>query len=315
MSDFKNQLSFSKKEQYALILLLIITFILIGLNLIPDLFVQSKVFSPQQLEAIIARHEEELQTLSQNTLSHEFDVIKPDQSVLEQRLTPFPFNPNRLPDSSWRRMGLTENQIRNIKNYESKGGKFYRKEDLKKIYTISEKEYAILEPFIMIPSYGSQRVARASLTESTVNAEPVPETINSAKYKPEIVELNKADSLMLIQLPMVGPWFAHRIIKYREILGGFVDKEQLLEVFGMDQERVSAFEDYLTIDTSRIHPLSINFVDFKDVVRHPYFSYPFTKAIFNHRDRKGMISNFDQLKELVPDSDTLSPYLRYYIKF
>ena len=120
---------------------------------------------------------------------------------------------------------------------------------------------------------------------------------------------------MLIQLPMVGPWFAHRIIKYREILGGFVDKEQLLEVFGMDQERVSAFEDYLTIDTSRIHPLSINFVDFKDVVRHPYFSYPFTKAIFNHRDRKGMISNFDQLKELVPDSDTLSPYLRYYIKF
>ena len=315
MTDFKNQLSFSKKEQFALIILLVFTLILIVFNLVPDFYEQSLVFSPQQLEDVVARHENELSALAKDTQSEDFDITNPDQSAIEQRLNPFTFNPNMLPDSSWRKLGLTESQIRNIKNYESKGGKFYRKEDLRKIYTITDKEYALLEPFIVIPSYGNQRIARATQVQTNTHVRSDSEAQISVNREPKMVELNSADSLQLIQLPMVGAWFSHRIIRYREILGGFVDKEQLLEVFGMDQERISAFEKFVEVDSGRIRPLAINFVDFKEVVRHPYFSYPFTKAIFNHRDRKGMIKDFDQLKALAPVTDTLSPYLVFYIKF
>jgi hypothetical protein len=69
------------------------------------------------------------------------------------------------------------------------------------------------------------------------------------------------------------------------------------------------------VDTTSLEPLQINFAEFKAVVRHPYFSYPLTKAVFNHRDRKGMLQSFDQLMELAPTSDSLSPYLKYYVKF
>jgi hypothetical protein len=315
MSDIKNQLSFSKKEQFALIGLLFLMLVLIGINLIPDIFSKTPAFSKHQLEEIVALHQKEFKALEDAKANESFNAANPDRSVLEQKLNPFPFNPNNLAEDSWEKLGLAPHQIRNIKNYESKGGKFFRKEDLKKIYTISETEYAILEPFIRIPSAGNQRIARASQSPDQTAVKE--ESTMPKEAKPEVVmiEINGADSLQLIQLPQIGPWFAHRILKYREILGGFVDKEQLREVYGMDEERFGAFREFVKVDTTSLEPLQINFAEFKAVVRHPYFSYPLTKAVFNHRDRKGMLQSFDQLMELAPTSDSLSPYLKYYVKF
>jgi hypothetical protein len=315
MTDIKNQLSFSRKEQFALIGLLFLMLLLISINLIPDIFRKTPAFSKHQLQEIVALHQQEFEALEDAKANENFNVANPDRSVIEQKLNPFPFNPNNLAEESWKKLGLTTHQIHNIKNYESKGGKFFRKEDLKKIYTISETEYAILEPFIRIPSAGNQRIARAS--QSPDQAAAVEETVKPKEAKPKImvVELNGADSLQLIQLPKVGPWFAHRILKYREILGGFVDKKQLREVYGMDEDRYSSFSEYVEVDTASLKPLQINFAEFQAVVRHPYFSYPLTKAVFNHRDRNGMLQSFDQLLELAPASDSLSPFLKYYVKF
>ncbi len=289
--------------------------VLIGINLIPDIFSKTPAFSKHQLEEIIALHQQEFKALEDAKANENFNAANPDRSVLEQKLNPFPFNPNNLAEESWKKLGLAAHQIRNIKNYESKGGKFFRKEDLKKIYTISETEYAILEPFIRIPSTGNQRIARASQSPEQAAAKETSTLPKEAKPEVVTIELNGADSLQLIQLPQVGPWFAHRILKYRDILGGFVDKEQLREVYGMDEERYSTFREFVEVDTASLEPLQINFAEFKAVVRHPYFSYPLTKAVFNHRDRKGMLQSFDQLMELAPASDSLSPYLKYYVKF
>src|SRR5579859_1381616 len=63
----------------------------------------------------------------------------------------FQFNPNNLPEEDWKRLGFSDRQIRVIKNYESKGGKFRSKDDVKKMYSISEKEYERIEPYIIIP--------------------------------------------------------------------------------------------------------------------------------------------------------------------
>jgi len=314
MADLKDQLSFSKKEQIAFLLLLFLMLLLIGINFVPGIFITKRVLPKHQLEEILAQQDSALKMLKLTQENESFNPANPDESVIKERLKPFPFNPNNLPDSSWEKLGLAPHQIKNIKNYESSGGKFFRKEDLKKIYTISETEYKILEPFIVIPSYGNQRIARANQIQpeqTKIISNKSPEV----KAEPEIVNINTADSLQLINLPQLGPWFSHRILKYRSILGGFADKSQLLEVYGMDKERYSAFESYIEIDTTNIEKLNINFADFKTVVRHPYFSYPFTKSVFNHRDRKGMIKDFEQLVALKPESDTLSPFLKYYIEF
>jgi len=57
------------------------------------------------------------------------------------------------------------------------------------------------------------------------------------------VELNSADSTELVQLTGIGSVFANRILKYRELLGGFYSTAQLLEVYNFHVETFKKIEN------------------------------------------------------------------------
>ena len=65
-----------------------------------------------------------------------------------------------------------------------------------------------------------------------------------------VVELNTADTTILKKVPGIGSTFARRIIKYRELLGGFFTVEQLREVYGLDEERYNAMKSWFSADMS-----------------------------------------------------------------
>ena len=92
------------------------------------------------------REFEENQKRISDSINSSRNYFKSDISKLQ----PFPFDPNNLPEDKWKEIGLTDRQIKIIKNYEAKGGRFYNKNDLKKIYGISTEEYEVLEPYIRI---------------------------------------------------------------------------------------------------------------------------------------------------------------------
>ena len=98
------------------------------------------------------------------------------------------------------------------------------------------------------------------------------------------LELNSADSADLIALPGIGPWFAGRIIRYRELLGGFVNPVQLLEVYGMDTTRYNGIISIVTADSTRIQRIDLNNSTFQEVISHPYINREETYAIFRYRD-------------------------------
>ena len=154
--------------------------------------------------------------IAQLSKIEQVDGYADDKPVSDDKLlhpVMFPFNPNSLTVAQWKQLGLSERQANVIIHYEAKGGRFYRKEDLKKIYAITADDYTRLEPYINIPEV---------------------EYI-SKKAKPgEIIELNGADSARMTMIRGVGPSFAVRIIRYRNRLGGFYNKEQLKEIYGVD---------------------------------------------------------------------------------
>jgi DNA uptake protein ComE-like DNA-binding protein len=118
------------------------------------------------------------------------------------------------------------------------------------------------------------------------------------------ININTADSASLLPLPGIGPVFAGRIIRYRELLGGYVDKCQLTEVYGLSEETLLLIAPYIYIDTAAIEMLMINSADFRTLLRHPYLEYESVKAIVKYRDVTGGISSIREIRQhmLVPDS-------------
>lgn len=129
-----------------------------------------------------------------------------------------------------------------------------------------------------------------------------------------IVELNSADTFDLQQLRGIGPAFARRIVNYRERLRGFNDKRQLLEVFGMDSARFNSIEANLDVNSDSVHPIDLNLVTFKELLRHPYFPFPVTKNIMIYRQKNKNFKSLDELKKIEGVNDSLFRRMVVYLR-
>ena len=133
------------------------------------------------------------------------------------------------------------------------------------------------------------------------------------KEKQLIFNLNTADSLDLVQLYNIGPTFARRIIRYRNLLGGFVDKSQLWEVRGMDSTRYNDIAPHLYTDPADIAQIDLNSASIDQLKRHPYLDYYQAKAIVQLRETAGTYHEVqDILKIPIIDNETythIAPYL------
>ena len=123
------------------------------------------------------------------------------------------------------------------------------------------------------------------------------------------------DSTTLVELPQIGPYTASRIVEFREKLGGFVNKEQLLDVKGMDEARFAAIQPYINLGAVEIRKVDVNRADFKTLVHHPYLNYEQVKRIFNQREKRGMIKNWEQLETLLKEEGEVNPLLEQYVAY
>ena len=302
MESLRKWLSFSKGERVALITILVCILGLVLACLLRRPKVSLDDTSLHNLDSLLALRQAAMEEQQQQKAAVQ----------QEAELQPFPFNPNTMTEEEGKRMGLTDRQIRNIINYRDKGGKFYSKNDLAKLYTISDEDFAQLEPFIVLPET-TRRENQKSKSETKEHQE-VAEEKKAPKVIP-VVDLNTVDSVTLIELPQIGPYIASRIIAFRDKLGGFVDKEQLRDVKGMDSARFNVVTPYINIGEANTVKIDVNRADFKALVNHPYLNYHQVKRIFNQREKRGMIKDWNQLKALIEAEEPVSPYLEYYVKF
>jgi len=132
-------------------------------------------------------------------------------------------------------------------------------------------------------------------------------------YKAQPIDINWADSTHLLPLPGIGPVFAGRIIKYRNLLGGFVSVDQLGEVYGIPAETIEMIRSLVIIDSSAVRKIHIDSASFRELLRHPYLEYEDVKALIKYRDFKGDINSQNELNvnHILSDS-TLSKMDGYF---
>lgn len=136
------------------------------------------------------------------------------------------------------------------------------------------------------------------------------------KYpKGTIVELNSADTTILKKVPGIGTTFANRIVKYRNLLGGYYAVSQLREVYGIDDEKYAQLTLWFEADTSHIRKLAVNRLSVEDLARHPYLSYKQARVITRLHERKGNLSGWETLDLLEEFTETDKARLRPYLSF
>ena len=142
--------------------------------------------------------------------------------------------------------------------------------------------------------------------------------LNSQKLKANspklIVNLNSTDTTELKSLPGIGSFFARNIVEYREKLGGYVEINQLLEVYSFDSSRLETITPYINIDSISLRKINVNADDFKIILRHPYIEYEDVKKIVNHREKRGFIKNWEEYLKVVGRND-VDERLRWYLEF
>lgn len=219
-------------------------------------------------------------------------------------ITYFDFDPNNLPDENWKQLGLNDGQIGSINNYVSKGGRFRKKEDLKKLYVLKD-DYERLEPYIKI------REQPVDTTKYFEKKNIFPETKRVAAR----VDIGIADTIELKAIRGVGASRARGIFKYRQMLGGYHSIRQLREVYGIDSAAYLEIEQQVFIkDTTNIRKFNINTATEEQLASHPYIRKKLAALIISYRREHGNFSTVAGIKRMPLVNDDLYSKLAPYLK-
>lgn len=289
---------FSKAEFNGLILLILIIALLKSFPLLYNYYRPVETDDPNLLAKI-----QKITIADQERAFNSRNRIENSNGITPQKL--FRFDPNTIDSEGWQALGLSPKQAQSIVNYRNKGGKFYKPEDLQRMYTIAPATYKRLLPYVEIENQNQAYAKKDFQYEKK-------EYIKKALV---IVEINQADSAGLDQIKGIGPAFAARILKYRTRLGGFHKKEQLMEVYGLDSLKYEEIKDQISVNPSAVRTININTADFNALKTSPYLSYKQINAIIQFRKQHGNYNDVNDLKKvsiLTPQViDKISPYLSF----
>lgn len=201
----------------------------------------------------------------------------------------FLFDPNKSTIAEFDSLGLPPNLARRIINYRDKGGRFRKPEDLLTIYGMDSSLYTSLAPFISIPDIKEKK---ALSPNTKFNNEK-----RSKSFLPQ--DLNLADTLQLKLVNGIGTVLANRIVKYRNALGGFVDYDQMNEVYGLDSTVVNLIKKrfFINPDFTPIQ-LDLNTVSERELSSHPYIRSKIAKTIIAYRFQHGSFKEIDDLLKI-----------------
>ncbi len=221
----------------------------------------------------------------------------------------FAFDPNTADSATLYRLGLREWQIRNMMRYRRKGGRWKSAEDFGRLYGLSHEEHERLRPYVRIVPGNAEKIRR----EEAKRRDSVRAKHYIEKYPAgTVIDLNTADTTALKRIPGIGSYYAAKICRYRERLGGFVSPGQIKEVEGLPADAEKWFE---VGDSAEIRQLDLNKATFSQLVRHPYLNYEQVKAICNYRQKYGKVRYWRELSltELFSEADTVR--LKAYVIF
>lgn len=294
-NQFREYFIFSRKERIGIVVLLF----LIALTwLLPSFFTYNTDVSDKQAIAFkqeVAAYKASQKARHQYNENDDAENAEAQGIALENETSKpgalFYFDPNTLSQEGWLQLGLPDRTIKTIQKYLSKGGRFYKAEDLGKIFGLAKKDYNRLLPYVKIEK------EKIEIAEQIL-----PDRVNTNHHAKQksigLIDVNVADTTAFIKLPGIGSKLAARIVHFRDKLGGFYTVEQIGEVYGIHDTVFQKIKSHLACLNPTVAKLDINTASLDELKAHPYIKYQIANAVIQYRRQHGNFTSVDQLKEI-----------------
>lgn len=301
----RGYLTFGKRDRIGVIAVVILIGIIYSL---PYLFARKNEPFPAKQTSVLVKAIDTLATKEKgNHYSKGSDDSKDDYQYQPSQTKSFAngelfqFDPNTLSVEGWQKLGLSEKTSKTIEKYRSKGGKFYKSEDIKKIWGMPEGFYERVKDYIVI----------ASLQNNYQQNNFDKPTYTKTEKKVAVVNINEADTSAFISLPGIGNKLAARIINFRDKLGGFYSIDQVGETYGLPDSTFQKIKASLQLSGS-VKKLNINTATKDELKVHPYIRWNLANAIVEYRNQHGAFKSLDDLKSIVAiDKATFEKIVHY----
>jgi competence ComEA-like helix-hairpin-helix protein len=256
-----------------------------------------KFKQPDDFSKIYTLPDEDFQRLrpwiTMGDRAHDNAVAAPQY---EQDQKPFaimkPFDPNLVDAAMLSSFGLSDKTISGWLNYRSKGGYFRQKEDVKKLFTLSDMDYQRLYPFMFI--------GEKTTMDMAVNQPDKARATNiSSKRTITSVDINSAEIEDLVQLPGIGEGWAKRILSWREKLGGFSRIEQVGETRMLPDSVFQKVRPFLQVQAQTFKKLSLNTATWDELNEHPYIESKQARWIIAFRAQHGRFRSVEDLLQII----------------
>ena len=277
MKIFKSHFWYTKNQRNGILFLLIIIIFL-------QLIFHFKNFDSQQLvdfsQPIITSYKKQLDSLKK-------------KSSKKKKFKIYPFNPNYISDYKGYQLGMNVDEIDRLLAHREQKLYVNSSKEFQTITKISDSLLQKISPFFKFPDWVQKKNKNKNNQQRYIP--------NSRINVSEIttVDINKATLKDFTAIEGVDEYISERIIKYRSKLQGFSFKEQLFEVWGLDELMANKILSTFSIKNKPIiKKVNINTASFKEVLSNPYIDYKLCIQIFDYRDEVAELQSISEIKNI-----------------
>ncbi len=270
--DFKEYFSFNKDQRIGLSVLVVLIIVLQLLYFFVD-------FSFQE-----STSKEEQQWLSMQT---EIDSMKAIASDNSYKM--YPFNPNFITDFKGYKLGMKVEEIDRLLAFRKTNKYVNSAEEFQKVTKISDSLLIVIAPYFKFPDWVKNKKQYVAYEKSNFKD-------FTKKEKITVLDINQATKEDLIKIYGIGDGISERILKQKELLGGFVSMSQMEDVWGLSPEVIAELNKYFKVGAlPSVKKIDINNISTKEMSKFPYFKYALAREIVTFRSMNGGIKSAEDL--------------------
>lgn len=275
--DFKKYLKYTRDQRIALLLLVVLMVVI------------QMVYSFIDFTPVSETSKEEKEWLA---LQSEIDSLKDNTPVNEYKV--YPFNPNFITDFKGYKLGMSVAEIDRLLSYRETGKFVNSAEEFQSVTKVSDELLEKIAPYFKFPDWVKNR-KEGYLAYSKSEYKPYEKVIK----KIVVQDINSATKEDFMKIFGIGDAISERIIKQREILGGFITMEQLQDVWGLSPEVLYELnKNFKVITIPTISKIEINNASTKELMKLPYFKYALAREIITYRSMNGAIKSVEDLTKI-----------------